>query len=759
MNEGLEAGFHKPPPIIRLLLTGMILVSLIVTLTIYETYARRERAFQDSERNLGLLATALAEYTERTFQSIDVLLHNIEADLAQLDLNTPAGVEEATRMLRRRTADFPAVNSLNIVGARGELLASSFAIPSPPPNYSDREYFTDARDGIGENRVRVGRPIFGKKTKRWAIAFTLRRENRRGEFRGTIYAGLDVEKLTDYYRSAIPFEGGAAALYRLDARLLARYPLVPDAFAKDYSDIDLFRQHQPRAANGFYRAISSIDGVPRSVAYRTLPTHGLVINVSANEEIISATWRRSLWLPGTIGVTGLLIILGLLLAILRQRRNQSALHERIAWQASHDASTGLPNRFLFEDRLHKAMQAAERKKQSLALLFIDLDNFKRINDSLGHATGDEVLRTAAIWLRACVRESDTVSRFGGDEFAILLPEVASVEDAGGIAGKILQQFNEPMRFAERDIRVTSSIGISLFPQDGSDPTQLMASADAAMYRAKENGRNLACMYDQDLARHIRERMELEDCLQHALANNEFLLAFQPIMDTRSHRVFAAEALLRWQQPSLGLISPDRFIPLAESTGQIEAIGEWVLREACRQAAQWPESNGHAVALAVNLSPRQLAHPHFVATVKQILDETGIPASRIELEITENLLITPNTTASDNLAALREMGLGLAIDDFGTGYSSLSYLSRLPVTTLKVDRSFVARLENSPQDLALAKAIIMLTEGLGLKTIGEGVETQAQSNTLQQLGCHLQQGYLFAKPLPAGQFIDWLKKRR
>ncbi len=750
------------PPITRkhdsltLLAGGIALLSIILALTIYETLQMRERMFQENDRSLRLLVTALGEYTERTIQGVDTLLHNIEGDLGHIDISTPNGLRKATEMLRQRHTDFPEIASLNILDAKGALLAASIPIPPERPHYGDRDYFKAAKIRPTPARLLAERPIFGRKSQRWAIPLVLPRYDSQGRFIGAIYAGLDIEKLIDYYRNTLPYAGGAVTLYRLDGILLARYPMITKAFDKDYAGIELFTQHVKASPLGDYRAESAIDGILRRISYRTLRQHDLLINVSIDERQLEQAWRNRLWAPALIGGVCLLIIAGLILVTLRQLALQRSLQARMAWQASHDAATALPNRFLFEDRLHKAIQQAERKGHKLALLFIDLDNFKRINDSLGHAIGDEVLRTAAVWLRACVRESDTVARFGGDEFAILLPEVQSTGDPNRIASKILQQFNEPMRFAAREIKVTTSIGIALYPQDGESPAHLMASADAAMYRAKESGRNLACLFDQTLAERIRERMDIEGALQHALGRNEFWLAFQPIACSRSGDIIGAEALLRWHSPTLGAIPPDRFISVAEGCGLIDAIGEWVLTEACREAAHWPTVNGKSLYVAVNLSPRQLTADNLVPHIDAALAESGLPAQRLALEITENLHIAPDSRISRNLDALHQRGIDLAVDDFGTGYSSLSYLSRLPVSTLKIDRAFVSRLAQHPQDLALSRAIVALAHSLHLKTVGEGVETAAQQAILTEMGCDCLQGYLISRPKPALEFAAWLR---
>ncbi len=429
------------------------------------------------------------------------------------------------------------------------------------------------------------------------------------------------------------------------------------------------------------------------------------------------------------------------------------LAEQLAWQAHHDALTGLPNRQLFQDRLHQALAQAGRQQRPLAVVYLDVDRFKHINDTLGHSTGDALLRQAAARLQACVRASDTVARLGGDEFTLLLTDLAEPADAMRVARKVIEAMHEPLVVGERELFVTVSLGISLFPDDAESAESLMVNADVAMYRAKELGRDNVQWFDADMNLLARERMELEGHLRHALQAGELSLAYQPQCDAAG-AVIGFEALMRWQHPTLGAIPPARFIPLAEDSGLIVPMGEWALLQACAQAAEW-RRRGHAgLRMSVNVSAAQFKRPDWVATVRRALADTGLAPEALELEITESLLLQSGKTTSANLFELRRLGVGIAIDDFGTGYSSLSYLHRLPITTLKIDQSFVREIGIAPadghEDAPIIRTIIALAHNLGLSVIAEGVETPAQRDLLVALGCEGLQGYLLHAPLVLAQ---------
>ncbi len=425
--------------------------------------------------------------------------------------------------------------------------------------------------------------------------------------------------------------------------------------------------------------------------------------------------------------------------------------EKLLRQANYDDLTGLPNRILALDRLGQVLATGQREGLIAAVMYIDLDRFKNVNDTLGHAAGDRVIKEAAERLKDCVRASDTVARLGGDEFLVILPDLPNPIASEVAALKILDAFSRPFRLEGQEIFVTASIGLTIFPDDGSDAQQLLRNGDAAMYQAKDKGRNIHQFFTPELNVQAVRRMELETQLRRALARKEFRLDYQPILDAGSGRIIGVEGLLRWDSPELGLIMPDQSIPVAEETGLIVPIGEWVLLSACLQARAWHDLGHTDLIVAVNVSPRQFRSGDLVDTVSQVLDESGLPAHCLALEITENLLLDVSPETNTVLQELNDMGVRLYIDDFGTGYSALSYIKKYPFHSIKIDRAFVAGVTTDPEDAALVRAMIAMAHSLGLKVTGEGVETKEQFDFLKAEGCDSVQGYYFAKPSSASDF--------
>ncbi len=430
---------------------------------------------------------------------------------------------------------------------------------------------------------------------------------------------------------------------------------------------------------------------------------------------------------------------------------------RLDFLAHHDALTGLPNRLLFSDRLAHAIEFAQRDGRTLALLFIDLDRFKNVNDTLGHHIGDLLLVEASRRLRALVRSADTLARLGGDEFVVLMETGATQAAAALLANKIVAAFKQPFAVSGIDLHIGCSIGITLFPEDGRDAATLLKNADVAMYRAKEAGRDGHVRYSAELSEAMSQKMELDNALRAAVRNEDFVLHYQPIIDVARGKAIACEALIRWPGGPAAARTPDRFIPVAEEMRLIVPLGEWILREALAQQRAWREAGIGLDYVSVNISAVQLAQPDFSDRIIALLGEAGVEGSELQIELTENVLMEDIELCARVLTQLREHGIRVAIDDFGTGYSSLSYLKQLPIDNLKIDRSFVRDIPGDPNDCAIAAAVIGLAKTLGLKAIAEGIETHDQQDYLARIGCETVQGYLHARPLPAAEFEAYVRQ--
>ena len=459
-----------------------------------------------------------------------------------------------------------------------------------------------------------------------------------------------------------------------------------------------------------------------------------------------------------------------LIAIFRDITERRQTQDRLAHLANYDSLTGLPNRALFRDRLAQAMERARRGQRDMGLMFLDLDRFKVVNDSLGHAVGDLLLQHVGELLTRSLREVDTVahdaeegtftvSRLGGDEFTIIVEGLGGADQAAMIARRILNALNAPFVHDGREIYISASIGISLYPADDSDLDGLIRHTDMAMYRSKDLGRNTYNFYSDDMNASVAVRLDLEVNLRHALERDEFVLHYQPKANLNTGVITGVEALIRWNRPGQGTVAPDVFISILEDTGMIVPVGAWVIRTACAEVQSWDRLGLPPLSLAVNLSARQFRQTDLAKMITEVLSATGMAANRLELELTESLLMEDNALSSGVLAEFAHMGLRVAIDDFGTGHSSLSYLKRFSVDTLKIDRSFVRDTPDDAEDCAIATAIVALAHSLGLKVVAEGVENRDQLAFLRGLGCDEMQGYLLSRPLPAAQLVAWLQTPR
>jgi diguanylate cyclase (GGDEF)-like protein/PAS domain S-box-containing protein len=448
----------------------------------------------------------------------------------------------------------------------------------------------------------------------------------------------------------------------------------------------------------------------------------------------------------------------------RDASERHEAHERLKQLANYDSLTGLPNRLLFRDRLAQAMARAKRQGRSMALMFLDLDRFKLVNDELGHEAGDLLLRHVAKTLTGCLREADsvarddaalhTLSRLGGDEFTLIVENVGSAEDAAHVARRMLEALAEPFVIGEEELVVTASIGISMYPTDDVDIDTLIRHTDMAMYRSKSLGRATYSFFSEDLTAAVTARVSLEGSLRRAVEREEFMLHFQPKADLRSGKVTGVEALVRWHRPGHGLVPPDRFVSVLEDTGLILPVGAWVIRAACEQLAAWDRLGLPPLRLAVNLSARQFRHLYLASLVEDSLRQNAIDPQRLEIELTESLLMEDNDSTRAMLESFRRLGVRLAIDDFGTGHSSLSYIRRFAIDTLKIDRSFVQSLPDNSEDTAICSAVIALGRNMKMCVVAEGVETLEQAQVLRELGCDEVQGYWISRPMPGADFASW-----
>lgn len=511
----------------------------------------------------------------------------------------------------------------------------------------------------------------------------------------------------------------------------------PEEMVANLRDIDQQLYVEPGRRAEFLRQMSEY-GQVINFESQVRQRSGNIIWISENARVVR---------DGADGTNDVMCFEGTVVDITERKVYEA----RIRHQATHDALTGLPNRNLLYDRLQQAIENARRGGEIAAVAFIDLDQFKFINDSLGHQVGDELLKVVASRLKSCIRAVDTVARQGGDEFVLVLSRQKGCESVADTVRRIIAVVAEPWTVNGIQLQVTCSVGISVYPDDGHDADTLLRNADSAMYKAKELGRNSFEYFSAEMNSHATERLETLNSLRQALANDEFVLHYQPKVRIADGAVIGAEALLRWQHPQRGMVSPAQFIGLAEESGMIIDIGEWVLRSACAQNVAWQRAGLSPIPISVNLSPRQLARGDIVEVVRHALAASGLSPSLLELEITESVVMRDVDKSLDTLRQLKELGVRISIDDFGTGYSSLNYLKRFPVDTLKIDRSFVSDIATDQDDAAIVKAIISLAHILNLNVVAEGVENEDQWRFLHENGCDDVQGFHSGRPMPADAF--------
>jgi diguanylate cyclase (GGDEF)-like protein len=647
---------------------------------------------------------------------------------------------------------------VSIADAAGTIVESTR--PIGRPQVADQDAFRKQRAG---DAFIIGRLPPGP-TGEAKLEFSRRLNAADGAFDGMVIVAVDANYFVSGYEPAKLGEHGVLGLLGDDGVFRVRRTGggVFSGDAIDYASAVAGVDDQEAAVS-----TSRWDGEQRWTSARELYGFPLavLVGLSVDEQMATphAEARAYRWwaVIGSVAVVLLTVLLGrmsrqLMQGRLRENEAKLAHAQRVEYLAYHDGLTGLPNRSLFSKLLNQSISEAHRYKRNLAVAFLDLDRFKQINDTLGHEAGDQLLQEVAVRLKGCVRDSDTVARLGGDEFVVLLPELGDGQYAAAVAQKILLLISKPFTLIGQEFRVTASIGISSYPQDGLDEQTLTKNADIAMYQAKAEGKNNFQFYSEKLNANSLERLTLESSLRHALERNEFLINYQAKRDIASGRITGMEALLRWEHPDLGTVMPMKFIPVAEETGLIIPIGKWVLKTVCSQSVAWQQRGLPGLSIAVNLTERQFFDEQLLHDVTSILKATGMDPRLLELELTESLLIHEVEDTLRIVKGLKALGVRIAVDDFGTGYSSLATLQRFPLDTIKIDRSFVRDIVGAAEDTALADAIIAMGKSLSLTVVAQGVETREQAEFLRLHACDEIQGFYFNKPLPPDEFEQLLR---
>ena len=732
--------------------TALIASLIILWVTTFNIVAANHQRAQESATTS---ATELAQTYEaqvvRALREIDQALNVVKR---AYELNSGNAMLSLVNDWGLLLPDFLFVTSIS--DADGNIISSTRAFEKH--NIADQSYFSQQ---LEFDQLASSQPWQDPYTKVWKLTFSRRISTPTGDFAGIALTSVDASYFVSGYEESQLGQRGVLGILGTDGVFRVRrsgQDIVSgektnfNQLVHGGEELEELEELEVRLQN------NSWDQVKRYTVASPLFEFPLavVLGLSEKEHMQETTQLRRVYLlrasAASIAITLITIVLLRLSLQLKQSRNK-ALEEHISHAkkvehlAFHDSLTGLPNRSFFSQLLSHGIAEAKRYERRLALLFLDLDRFKIINDTLGHDAGDELLKEVARRLTEALRETDTVARLGGDEFVVLLPEMNDEKQLSEVARKILSAVGKPFHLAGQDLRVTVSIGISVFPLDGEDEQTLLKNADIAMYHAKEGGKNNFCFYSDELSADSLERLALESSLRLAVDRGEFVLHYQEKHDLRSGEITGAEALLRWQHPTLGLIQPLQFLPLAEETGLIIPIGKWVIEAACKQANRWLEEGLAPRCISVNLTERQFTDTHLLDDIASILQTTAINPAQLELEITESLLLSNFDRALETLSKIKELGVRIAIDNFGTSYTSLSTLDKFHFDTLKIDGSVIRDIANQPSDKQLTEAIISVGRTMAMTIVAEGVETQEQAEFLLASSCDQVQGFYYDKPTP------------
>lgn len=742
---------HKAKSISLLLLALWSGIAAILGYDLTQSWQQEMRAVQrESDNLLQLLDRDLTSAASK----IDLLLQDIVEDFTPPMTGAqplPDVLDTNIRLqhLQHRVPDIQE-NGLRIIDQTGHArYQAGQSAELPTANIADRKYFIQQKNDPLTGLL-MSEPLFSRFSHSWALSLSRRINDSHGVFTGLVSAAIPIDRLQSELANIDLGRNGVIALYDTDMRLIARNPMASGEIGKSYDTPKMSTLLAANQMMGHFSMASSVDGLYRQYSFRKLAGLPLVISVGLSPDDFLSEWWRKVALFSFSLMVMLVQLAGLILLLQRQHRMARAHIDHLV---THDILTELPNRLSLE--VMPTVTSNNQDSDPLALLLVDIDHFKTVNDNFGHLVGDFLLCVVAERLRAILAPGDKLGRHGGDEFVILVQHSCAPEQITALAQEILDALAEPVFLAHQEMVITSSIGIALRPLHGEDIGSLLKNAEAAMYQAKSDGRNRFQFFTEELSERLSERLLIETQLRKAIARDELRLFYQPQFNTASGQLIGFEALIRWQHPELGLISPARFIPVAEETGMIVPIGEWVLREACRQSQRWAEAGYSRVMMAVNLSAQQFRQKNLPVMVQSILAESGMPARWLELEVTESSLMQDIDRVIGTLRQLKALGLSLSIDDFGTGYSSLSYLKRFPIDKIKIDQSFVRDVHQSEDDAAIVQAVIAIAAKLRLRVIAEGVETQTHLDTLRRFECDEVQGFLFSKPLPPDQVMHFL----
>jgi diguanylate cyclase (GGDEF)-like protein len=722
---------------------GVVVIAGIWGGVLFLTHEEHHRAYEEGVRQGSNLARVFEQFIERVIGGADsgllALRESYRHDPQNFDL---AGQVSRTQFQNNMVMQFA------IVGPDGRVVHSSIRPVRTAESVGDREYFRfHANSTIDE--LHISAPLVGRMSGRLIFLLTRRLTAPDGSFGGIIQASFDIRQLERFYNAVDVGRGGVISLVGLDGIIRARSghnPVAKEYVGRSIGGAKVFSLYRQSPAGSYWNsenATQQFEGISRLISYQAVEGFPLIAVVGQAEVDIfrqSRLMAHKYYLIALVLTAAVLVVVGIGAA---QKRAET----QIVYMARHDSLTGIANRAVLLERMEDALALLRRRGDAFAVFMLDLDQFKTINDSLGHPVGDELLRVAAVRLSACVRETDTVARLGGDEFAILAVVEGDQREAAIVtANRLLAAIAAPCDLDGHHLEMRTSIGIALAPEHGIAVDELLKNADLAMYKAKSEGRNTYRFFEAAMGTEARIRRTLQIGLRDALTNQELELHYHPIIDVKSGEIASVEALVRWRHPQHGIIAPGEFIPLAEETGLIGSIGEWVLRQACADAVRWPSH----IKVSVNLSPVQFRMTNPVEIVCGALTDSGLAPERLELEITESVLMHRNAENAATLHQLRSMGVSIVLDDFGTGYSSLSYLRMFPFDKIKIDRSFVNELSMNADCASIVSAVAGLGRSLHVATVAEGIETEDQLMLVRAAGCTYAQGFLFARPCPAAE---------